>query len=413
MQALSPDTPKDEASVNLAVIGCGYVAEFYGLTLPNYPQLKLIGAYDHNEEKLAAFTRRWATRAYASLDHVLDDPSVGMILNLTNPRSHYEITSKCLEAGKHVYSEKPLAMNTPAAAELVALARSRNLSLGSAPCSLLSETAQTIWKGLREGIIGRVRLIYANFDDGMIAPKLAPWQWHNGSGAPWPAKDEFEVGCTFEHAGYILTWLAAFFGPANSVTSFSSCQIPDKGIAVDRMAPDFSVGCIEYTDNILARLTCSIVAPKDKSLTIVGDDGVIFTRNVRDDVSPVYVRRTPPSGREHSIEQRVHSAQEWLERHLPLVPWVGTEWHLWRKYPLVRRPPARFVSREKRVDFCRGPAEITHAIEERRSCRLSAELGLHITELVEALQYPERFGGRQKIESSFPPIEPLACQIQD
>ena len=80
----------------------------------------------------------------------------------------------------------------------------------------------------------------------MIAPKLSPWSWRNESGVPWPAKDEFEVGCTYEHAGYILTWLAAFFGPATQGDLVCLVPDPDKGIAVDVMAPDFTVGCIEY-----------------------------------------------------------------------------------------------------------------------------------------------------------------------
>ena len=95
-------------------------------------------------------------------------------------------------------------------------------------------------------MIGQVRLVYANFDDGMIAPKQSPWLWQNDFGVPWPAKDEFEVGCTYEHAGYILTWLGGFFRA--SAQRHLVCVVPDcdKGIAVDSMAPDFTVGCIEY-----------------------------------------------------------------------------------------------------------------------------------------------------------------------
>jgi predicted dehydrogenase len=98
--------------MNIAIVGCGYVAEFYGKTLGNYPELKLIGAYDQNDENLTIFCRRWRTRRYNSLDEVLNDSSIEMVLNLTNPRSHYDVTKQCLESGKHVYSEKPLAMQS-------------------------------------------------------------------------------------------------------------------------------------------------------------------------------------------------------------------------------------------------------------------------------------------------------------
>jgi predicted dehydrogenase len=390
--------------MNVAIVGCGYVAEFYGKTLGNYPALKLVGAYDTNAENLRKFSHRWSTKAYPTLGDLLADPGVEMIFNLTNPRSHYEVTSQSLQARKHVYSEKPLAMDSNAAEELVDLAKRQGVYLSAAPCSMLGETAQTVWKALKEGVVGRVRLVYANFDDGMIAPKMSPWLWRNESDVPWPAKDEFEVGCTFEHAGYVLSWLAAFFGPAQNITAFASCQIPDKGIAVDRMAPDFTVGCIEYSEGLVARVTCGLVAPKDKSLTIVGDDGVLFVGNLRNDAAPVYVRRSRLTRMQSRIARRTEWLQHWLEAR---IAWPGAEIFFQRQCPLARKPRGRFVDPSKPVDFCRGPAEMDEAIRENRACRLPAELGLQITELIETLQYPERFGGSRKIKSTFDPIQPL------
>jgi predicted dehydrogenase len=385
--------------MNIAIVGCGYVAESYAKTLGNYPELDLIGAYDHNDRNLLAFSNRWSVPTYLSLELLLDDPSVELVLNLTNPRSHYELTKRCVAAGKHVYSEKPLAMDAAAARELVDLARRKNVYLASAPCSMLSETAQSVWLALREGVIGRVRLVYANFDDGMIAPKMSPWSWTNESGVPWPAKDEFEVGCTYEHAGYVLTWLAAFFGPATKVTSFAACLIQDKGVAVDSMAPDFTVGCVEYS-GVVARVTCGLVAPRDKSLTIIGDDGILSVANVRNDVCPVYVRSIPPRRWRAAIERRVNAL-------LRRVPGWDREWHIWSRLPMARKPPPRLLGGEKPVDFCRGPAEMAHAIRHKRPCRLSPELGWHITELIERLQFPEKFGSNREMVSRFDPIEPL------
>lgn len=389
--------------MNLAIVGCGYVAEFYCKTLGNYPELKLMGAYDRDHKNLRSFCDLWSVRSYDSLEVLLAEPSVEMVLNLTNPSSHYEITKRCLDAGKHVYSEKPLAMDASRARELVELASQKCLYLAAAPCSVLGETAQTVWKALRENAIGRVRLVYANFDDGMIAPKLSPWQWKNTAGVAWPAKDEFEVGCTYEHAGYILTWFAAFFGPALKVSAFASCLIPEKGIAVDRMTPDFTVGCIEYADAMVARVTCSLVAPRDKSLTIIGEDGVLLVEDVRNDMCPVYVRRIPSSRLHGAIERRMNRFRAALR-----LPGSDKEWYVWTKLPMIGNPSGRFVSSGKQVDFGRGPVEMARAIKQKRKCRLSPELGWHITELIERLQYPERFVGRPKVESTFAAIEPVA-----
>jgi predicted dehydrogenase len=389
--------------MNLAVVGCGYVAEFYAKTLSNYPSLRIVSAYDLKDRNLDAFVRLAGCRKMESLEAILSDAGVDLVINLTNPRSHFEVTRRSLEAGKHVYSEKPLGMTTAEATQLADLADQRGLYLSSAPCSLLSETAQTLWHAIRSGAIGKVRLVYANFDDGMIAPRLEPWAWLNQGGVPWPAKDEFEVGCTFEHAGYLLTWLGAFFGPATSITSFASCQLPDKGIPVDVMAPDFSVGCIEYGDGVVARLTCGIVGPRDKSLTIIGDDGTLFVGHVRHDAGPVFLRRAERTPWHARFAHRL----AWLDRFIEARTTATVTATLFqRQYSLGRRPPDLFVSRRKPVDFMRGPAEMAQAIQEGRPCRLSARFGVHLVESVERLQYPGRFGS-PALDTSFSPIEPL------
>src|SRR5262249_974055 len=162
-------------------------------------------------------------------------------------------------------SEKPMAMSLSEAKELAELAESRRLQISSAPCSLLGETAQTMWKALREKRVGPVRLVYAELDDGLVH-KMPYKRWLSESGTPWPYEDEFEVGCTLEHAGYYLTWLAAFFGPIESVTAFSSCLVPEKiaePLTGSTSAPDFSVACLKFASGVVARLTCSIVAPHD------------------------------------------------------------------------------------------------------------------------------------------------------
>jgi predicted dehydrogenase len=388
--------------MNIAIVGCGFVAEFYAKTLRNYPHLQLAGVFDVDEHNLQSFCRRWSTPSYSDLQQLLDDASVEVVLNLTNPRSHFEVTRRCIESGKHVYSEKPLAMDSAAARALVDLAEGRGVYLACAPCSVLGESAQALWKALREKVIGRVRLVYGSFDDGLIAPRQSPWLWRNETGVAWPAKDEFEVGCTYEHAGYLLTWLAAFFGPARAVTAFASCLHADKGIAVDSMAPDFTSGCIEYGDGVVARVTCSLLGPKDKSLTIIGDEGVLAVPDVRNDACPVYVRREPPGRIRGGIERRINN---W--KRLFRFPGFEPDWHLWQRYPLAIGARRHLVSRGKPVDFCRGLAELAAAIREKRPCRLSAKLGWHVTELVESLQYPERFGFRRDLASSFDLIEPL------
>ena len=393
--------------MNIAIVGCGYVAEQYASTLPVHPELRLVAAYDTNGERLATFARRRNIAASSSLQELVANPGIELVLNLTNPRAHYTVTRACLSEGKHVYSEKPLGMTTAEAQQLAALAEQRRLYLGAAPCSALSDAAQTLWHAIRHGVVGRVRLVYANFDDGMIAPHMAPWTWTNDAGVPWPARDEFEVGSTYQHAGYVLTWLCAMFGPARRVHSFASVLMPDKGITVEAMAPDFSVGCVEFDGGVVARVTCGLTAPRDKSMTVVGDKGVLTVGNVRDDAAPVMWRPASEQRLVSIVRRRLPVVHRWLQARLSDAGVAALFAHT---LPPKRRTATAFAAREKRVDFLRGPSEMADAITSRRRSRLPADLAVHIVEIVERLQYPERFSDRC-VTTAFAPIEPMPWAI--
>ncbi len=379
--------------MKLAFVGCGFVADFYAQTLRNYPSLEIAGVTDCAAGRAERFGAYYGLPVYRTLTELLADRDVEVVLNLTNPRVHYEVTRACLMAGKHVYSEKPLATDFAQAQELVGMAEERGRLLSSAPCSVLGETAQTLWRALRRGAIGPVRLAYAELDDGLIH-RMHYRGWFSDSGSPWPYQDEFEVGCTLEHAGYYVTWLAAFFGPASSVTSYARCLIPDKGTETPLRpaAADFSVAAIEFESGVVARLTCGIVAPHDHSLKIIGDDGVLAIDECWSYGAPVHLHRRTEGGR-------------WLKRlgWLTALPGIGA-----RRLPLVRRPRMRHAYKgTHRMDFARGVVELVRAAKTGTACRLSARFALHVNEIVLAIQSPELMGSPRKLTTTFEPMEPM------
>jgi predicted dehydrogenase len=373
--------------MRIAIVGCGFVADYYMTTLAGHPELELLGAMDKDGERATRFSSFHKVPIYQTLDDLLQDKKVDIVLNLTNPRNHYSVSKACLEAGKHVYSEKPLAMDMAEATELVNLANDRGLLIVSAPCSVLSETAQSLWKALRENRIGKVRLAYAEMDDGMVH-KMQYKRWLSESGVPWPYKDEFEVGCTLEHAGYYVTWLTALFGPAESVTAFSSCLVPDKVTTVSLLppdTPDFSVACIKFVSGVVARLTCGLVAPHDHSLKIIGDEGILGINDCWYYEDPIYLKRLIT-----------------IRRKTFLTPWKNN-------YPLVKGVGKSIKYRgSQRMDFCRGVAEMAAAIAEKRPCRLSPMFSLHNNEIVLAIQNASEFGASYRLTTTFEPIEPMS-----
>lgn len=396
--------------MRIAIVGCGFVADYYMTTFPNYPDLEVIGAIDRNAGRSRAFANFWRIpRVYETLDDLLNDRNVDLVLNSTNPSSHYAVSHACLTAGKHVYSEKPLATVFEEVEALVRLAEERRLSLSGAPCSVLGEAAQTVWAALRRGIVGKTRLVYAELDDGMV--HLMDFRkWTSPSGTPWPRVDEFETGCTLEHAGYYVTWLAAFFGPARSVTAYASCQIPDKDndVAADRMGPDLSVGTIEFASGIVARLTCSLVARHDHSLRIFGDLGVLSCEDAWFYGSPVYfesfespltpgrrVSRVPPRSKLLKAAWNFAAPKILRQPGAAVVPLV-------REAQFQSYPP-----NSHHMDFARGIAEQAAAIKENRPSRLSAQFVGHVNEIVLALQPARGAAGTRRMTSTFEPMTPM------
>lgn len=377
--------------MRLGIVGCGYVADYYLATLVNYPAIQVAGVFDRDPDRMDRFAAHHRLQRHGSLEELLGDPGVGIVANLTNPRSHFEVSRAALEAGKHVYSEKPLATSLPEAEQLVELAESRGLLLASAPCTVLGETAQTLWKALREARVGHPRLAYAEMDDGPI-PLDDHGSWRSASGAPWPAKDEFEVGCTLEHSGYALTWLTAFFGPVRTVTASAHVLKPDKGLPLDVITPDFTVATLEHASGVVARLTCGIFAPHERALRIFGDEGILSTPDTWDFGAPVHLARRTGLGLR-------------AEKHPRLARWVGLGP---RRLPLVRRPRFRWSGRPaNHIDFARGIAELADAASEGRRPRLSARWSLHVNELALAIQDPSTHGTPRKLCSTFDSMAPM------
>lgn len=391
------DLPKRRASsgtapAGIAIVGCGFVADFYAATLPLHPELRLITVTDADPARARRFGGAHRATVHATLDELLADPAVEIVVNLTNPHSHFAVSKAALEAGKHVYSEKPLAMALDQAEALVALAGERGLLLSSAPCGFLGESLQALRKALEAKAIGTVRLAYAEIDDGPIH-QMQPDEWASPDGTPWPWRDEFSVGCTIEHAGYHLTWLAALFGPAQSVTAFSKTLVPEKhpAMAAADIAPDFSVACILFRSGVVARLTCSIIAPHDHRLRIIGDEGVLEIDEVWHFGAPLRIRRFDALG------LRAES-YAWLGRH------AFTRWMFGldgRKSPLSPPSGWRRSLRRHEMDYALGVADLAAAIREKRSPALPAALALHVNEIALAIQNARETGGSTNLRTTF------------
>lgn len=365
--------------MKIALVGTGFVADYYMTTLANHPALTLAGVWDRDAARLEAFRACHDVPVYPDLAALLADAAVQIVVNLTTPESHYEITSRALAAGKHVYCEKPLAMELAQAEALVAQAEAAGLTLATAPANGLSDAHRLVEKALRSGRIGAPRLVYAAMEDGPVF-RDAWSRWRSRSGAPWPGLHEFEIGCTLEHAGYALSWLVTLFGPAESLTAFSAVTFPDKGPGTERitMAPDFSVGCLTFRSGVVARLTSGLAAPRDRSLQVFAEKGSLTVRDLWDNRSVVHVEEADAP--RPLLGRLLTRAEAKLGRALPWKPVPG------RKLAYPAQPASKALpGYPSQIDFMRGVADQAEAIRRGEAPRFSGALALHITELALAL----------------------------
>lgn len=369
------------------LLGCGFVADLYLGSLSVMQGIEIAGVYDRDAARLARFCDYWSLPALGSMEALLRAAGPGgVVLNLTNPAEHYATNMALLQAGCHVYSEKPLAMTFEDASVLHRLAADKGLILASAPCSVLGEAAQTLGHALRSNIAGTPRLVYAELDDGFLT-QASHEIWFSDSGAPWPFEDEIRTGCTLEHGGYYLTWLIALFGPVRTVVAASAEVIPDK-LGTARAAPDLSIATLFFRSGMVARLTCSIVAPHDHSIRIVGDGGVLACRDAWDNKAAVtFAKRM-------TIRRRLIDSP--LKRRIRLRQ---------PTHPKVKRWGAAAMN------FMLGPAEVLEALRDNRPCRLSNDFALHLTEVTLAIQNAGEDSGAQRMVSSCDVMEPMPWAV--
>lgn len=375
--------PTRHAPRHVALIGTGFVADLYMGSRAAFPDIGVRAAWDRDLDRLAAFCAHHGVTAATSLDDLLarTEPA-DVVLNLTNPHEHAGVSRAVLEADRHVWSEKPLAMTMDDARMLHGLAAARDLHLGSAPASVLSEAAQTLWAALRGGSIGAPLLVYAEMDDGFVgqAPTAA---WRGASGAPWPAADEFRVGCTVEHAGYVLTWLMAMFGPVRRVVAAGAELDRTKLDGGPAGAPDLTVATLFFEGGVVARMSNSIIAPHDHRLLVVGERGTLSVPEVWNNRAPVRRR----------LRRRIRRR---------LLEGIGSRRMRLRgpTHPQVGRTGAASMN------FMLGPAEMLDAIAHGRAPRLGADFALHLNEVTLAIHEAGR-GAVTEIGTRFAPVAPM------
>jgi len=341
--------------LRLGIVGCGDVAHRYGRTLAPYADVPIVAVTDTDSERATTFAREWGGEVRPTLDELLADTAVDCVVNLTPFEFHADVTARALEAGKHVHTEKPVALDAATAQGLVEQADRAGLRLSCAPITFMGPAQQAAYRTIQEGLPGEIRLVYAEVNHGRIET------WH-----PRPAPF-YVIGPLFDVGVYPLTILAAFFGPARRVTAWGGRLLPTRaaldGTPFEVGAPDCVVALVELDIGLVARLTVNFFVhheERQEGMQFHGDLGSVLL-----------------------------SSSEDFDAEVGFAPYRGaTE-------AIAYDRPA-----DGRADFGLALRELDAAIREERPHAASAERAAHVVEVMCAIHESAAQGVPVELEQS-------------
>ncbi len=359
------------SAMGIGVIGAGVISDTYLENLTSFPDVDVVIVGDLVGDRARAQAEKWGVPAHGTAEDVLAHPDVQLVVNLTVPASHVEVSSAAVAAGKHVWSEKPLGLDRDAVAALLARAREAGVRVGSAPDTLLGSGFQSARRAIADGVIGEPLFAQTAFQT------QGPDLWH-----PNPAFLFAKgAGPLFDMGPYYFSALVSLLGP------------------IDRVA---AVG------------------------TRKQDERVVHTGPIAGSTFPVEVPSTVQvvaafeSGRQ---SQSLLSFDSALERH-GVLEVHGTEGSIFLPDPngftgrstyvrplgvlrdgmSVDQPLVEIAEHGPAVGRGLGVLDMVRAIAEDRPHVASGELGLHVVDVLLAAQESIDTGGFVSVASTVGPV---------
>ncbi|OYR42429.1 aldo/keto reductase [Halorubrum sp. Eb13] len=253
--------------MNCLFAGAGSIAPEYAAGLSGSP-LSLAGVVDLDGDRAAALAAAHDCPSFTDLDAALAAVDAPVVVNLTSHAAHAPVTRTALEADRHVYSQKPLALDADEARALVALARDRGLALGCAPGTPRAPSQRRAGRLLADGRLGPVGLGYAHAHVGRVT------DWHD-------RPDSFlDIGPLYDGAVYPLALLVSWFGPVERVRVADALDVWPEREERRPSTPSHVEATLAFAAGPTVRLTASFYAPHRSrefyGLELHGDDGSLY-----------------------------------------------------------------------------------------------------------------------------------------
>ncbi len=355
--------------VKVGLVGCGNISGTYLKVARTFPILQIVACADLIVDRAQAKAAEFDVPRACTVEELLADPEIDIVLNLTIPRAHAEVALAALQAGKSVYNEKPLAVTREEGRQILELAKANDLRVGCAPDTFMGGGFQTCRRLIDEGAIGEPVAATA------FMMSHGHERWH-------PDPDFFYQpggGPMFDMGPYYLTALVSLIGPVRRVTGSARITFPERiitskpkhGAVIKVNTPTHVAGVLDFANGAVGTIimTFDVWRAQLPCIEIHGTEGSMSVPNPNGFGGPVRVYR--------------RGAKDWEEA------------------PLTHQ----YTEQHRSL----GLADMAHALRSGRPHRASGELAYHVLDIMHACHDASREGRHVELESTCTRPAPLAA----
>src|SRR5260370_647328 len=341
---------EQKAKINVGIIGCGNVSSIYFEAPRKYEILRVVACADIVLERAQAQATKYGVPKVMTPEALLADAEIDLVLNLTIPKAHAEVGLAALEAGKAVYSEKPLGVNREQGKALLEAGKAKQRYVGCAPDTFLGGGIQTCIKLINDGVIGTpIGATAFMMCHGHESWHPAPEFYYQAGGGPM-----------FDMGPYYLTALIAMLGPVRRVTGSTRITFPERvitsqplnGTVIKVQIPTHIAGILDFASGAVGTIVTSfdVWSHQLPHIEIYGTEGTLIVPDPNGFGGPVYVR--------------------------------GAKERAWREVPHTHG----YTENSRGI----GVADMAHAMRTGQTPRASGELAYHILDIMEAIHDASR-----------------------
>ena len=358
--------------VKIGLIGVGNISKQYINGCRVYPILEIAACADIDMERTRAVAAEYGIPKACTVEELLADPVIEIVINLTIPKVHAQVSLQILAAGKHAYSEKPLAINTADGKQILESAQAKGLRLGCAPDTFLGGGQQTSRWVIDNGLIGRPIAANAFF------ASRGPEPWH-------PNPDFFYQmggGPMLDMGPYYVTALVNLFGPVKRVSGAANAAFTERiaghpsqqGKRIPVEVPTHYAGILEFSSGAVATLVASFDIWSNHQhppISVFGTEGNLSVPD--------------PNTFGGTVKVSQHN-------------------EAWRDVPLTH---------SDKIGRGTGVADLAYAIQSSRPARATGELAYHVLEVMTAVEKASQSGHYVAIESQPAQPKPLPVGLPE